>query len=367
MISRAQYLRGQKIWDGCAQAYESAIVQGHPDVAAYERFEEDLLDRLLAYLIRDRRRSVQLFDVGCGSGRLHLRYGLKTFLPGTNLPESRDLQSRQAPVLSRRDPILAAGLKRVGGLDFSQEMLALARSKIEQAGLASLLGGFLRFEQGSAFDLEPLSAEAMPIAVALCNSVGVMQGKEGAQLLFQSMRRAVEEAGGIAIISAYRQDMAADFALSNYESTLDVSGQPLWLTPTAYASSDYRLQAQAFTRAYGAESALKVDVYDSNGRLVEKDFELRRDAEAVAEMLASGHVRTHWDYESFWFSMAQVDAWMREFWPAGRYRHIAGIDMDRLRAASVQLAVFDPQDQLTPFFDRLGLYRETLSRDVREP
>ncbi|MCA1810027.1 MAG: hypothetical protein LC725_11360, partial [Lentisphaerae bacterium] len=70
-----RYARDQKIWDDCAQAYEAAIVHGHPDVTAYENFEEDLLDRILLFLARDARQELHLYDVGCGSGRLHLRYG----------------------------------------------------------------------------------------------------------------------------------------------------------------------------------------------------------------------------------------------------------------------------------------------------
>jgi len=56
----------------------TALWGGHPDVTAYESFEEDLLDRVLLYLARERKKRLGLYDVGCGSGRLHLRYAMKT-------------------------------------------------------------------------------------------------------------------------------------------------------------------------------------------------------------------------------------------------------------------------------------------------
>ena len=44
--------RDRRVWNDCAGTYEERIVCGHPDVLAYESFEEDFLDRVLAFLAR---------------------------------------------------------------------------------------------------------------------------------------------------------------------------------------------------------------------------------------------------------------------------------------------------------------------------
>ncbi len=185
--------RDRRVWDACAQSYENHIVGGHPEVAAYEAFEEDLLDRILLYLIRDCGCRVHLFDVGCGSARLHCRYGMK-LAPDEDVAESgeelpRVLRATNAHL--RFDPRLAAGVHSVGGLDFSPEMIALAERKLNALGLGRRHHE-KRFwlRHGSAFDLSPKKADPLPVAVTLCNSIGVMQGPEGAEELFRALRRA---------------------------------------------------------------------------------------------------------------------------------------------------------------------------------
>ena len=227
------YARDRRVWDACASVYEDRIVGGHPDVTAYESFEEDLLDRVLLYLGREGKKRLRLYDVGCGSGRLHLRYAMKA----TSAARLRAADA-QALAKARRtnpayafDPLLAEQLTSIGGVDFSAQMLDLARNKLRASGLISLLGHKITFDHGSAFNLQPMERDPFPVVVSVCNSIGVMQGLEGAVELFKAMRRAVENAGGIAIISGYRREAVASFALGNYESTMDVSGQPRWLMP----------------------------------------------------------------------------------------------------------------------------------------
>lgn len=353
-----QYRHDQRLWDSCATAYESAIVQGHPDVAAYEHFEEDFLDRVLLYLIRDCERDVHLFDVGCGSGRLHLRYGLKSFDHNGDHPSSAVAYYHQSSHNEfQYSPWLASGLKRIGGLDFSREMLALARCKIENAGVGAFLGSRLYFEHGSAFDLQPQPEEPLPLAVTLCNSIGVMQGPEGAKALFQSMRRAVEPAGGIAIISAYRREAVADFALGNYESTMDVSGQPLWLKPDTYANADYHQKPKYYKRAYSRNKKIETSVYNFRGNLIHDSFTLSRDDEEVSKVIATGHIKTCLKYESYWYSDTQFSEWISAYWPKDRVWHLAGKYLDCLRAAPAQLVILDISNRLQPFFRRLGIRR----------
>jgi SAM-dependent methyltransferase len=329
------YRRDREVWESCARSYEEQIVHGHPEVQAYLGFEEDLLDRLLLYLVRDCRREVQLHDVGCGSGRLHLRYG-RQLAPGP---------------AARVDTSLAAGLKVVSGLDFSRQMLDLARRKLAAAGLGDLVGSRLLLEEGSAFDMAPLPERSLPVAVALCNTIGVMQGPAGAGQLFAAMRRAVE-AGGIAMVSCYRREAVESHALGNYESTMDVSGQPRWLEPSAYASAEYVQVPRGYRRAFDRDPSITVDVRDRGGKLVAEGHVLTRDPEAVREVVRTGHVRTYSDYESRWYAFEQIDAWIAEHWAGAATWHLAGGTLDALRASPVQLALVDFSGLLAGFIER---------------
>lgn len=349
------YERDRAVWDACARTYEEQIVTGHPDVTAYESFEEDLIDRMLIYLIRDRKESVYLYDVGCGSARLHLRYGLKTVHVNSQSEEdsNRICETRKLNAGYEFSGLLARGLVSIGGVDFSAEMIALAREKLIKAGLKELLGNRLLLEQGSAFELQPFSSPSVPFLVAVCNSIGVMQGPAGAVELFKSMRRAMETAGGIALISGYRKDAVQTFALGNYESTMNVCGQPCWLEPTLSVDSRYTLVPQTYKRAYDTSDEIVVDVFDRSGLLVAAGVALKRDPDAVSETIRTGHIETHTDYESYWHSWDQMQEWIDTLWPARGVYHLEGCKIDALRAVPVQLAILDSGNHLEGFFQRL--------------
>jgi len=346
--------RDMNVWESCWHSYEEQVVCGHPDIVAYEAFEEDLLDRLLLYLVRERGRSVQLFDVGCGSGRLHLRYGLKTVNDAELDPDSAEKlrRARQSLPGCEYDPLLARRLRSVGGLDFSERMIELGRNKLVSAGLGALINSRLFFTVGSAFELGPLKKYPLPVVVSLCNSIGVMQGPAGAAELFKTMRRAVEAGGGIALISGYLQEAVQAFALSNYESTMNVCGQPLWLEPDTYAGPGYTQVPRAYTRAHGAQQTIDVDVFDRKGRLIKHNFTLQRNKAAVKEVIKTGHIQMHTDYESYWYSADQFDAWIDEYWPKGMTYHLIGKSIDALRAEPVQLAILDVGGRLKRLLER---------------
>lgn len=171
------------------------------------------------------------------------------------------------------------------------------------------------------------------------------------------MRRAVENTGGIAIISAYRRDAIPGFALGNYESTMDASGQPVWLTPDTYAAPAFKQIPQNYKQAYDSSDQILVDVYDADANLVKKDHLLRRDPEITAQTIQTGNIRTHHEYESHWYDTEQFRTWIDATWPIDKSWHIAGSKLDALRAAPVQLAVLDSGNHLKPFFNRMGLTR----------
>jgi ubiquinone/menaquinone biosynthesis C-methylase UbiE len=342
-----ELLKNRTVWDKCAEDYENQIVSGHPNIVSLELFEEDFLDSLLRFLINKDQYPITLMDIGCGSGRLHLRYLIKTALhrKTSNLALNFANLVKNASNL-KYDAIIAKGLAEIWGIDFSCKMLDLARAKMQ---INSVLQSSLKtsFVEGSAFDLKPADNKTIPISVCLINTIGIIQKPE---LLFLAMRRQVEKAGGIACIFCYKKDAIRTFGLGNYESTLDVSGQPKWLIPATYTDQKYLLKAKKYKLMRSRNSELIVDVFDQNNNLVEKDFVLRRDPDLVDQTIQTGHIRTHSDYESYWYSFDQIDDWINKYWKtAGGTYHLDAKEIDFLRAEPEQIAIYDPQNRLTEF------------------
>jgi SAM-dependent methyltransferase len=343
---KERYDRDRKTWDECAETYETHIVGGHPDILAFEEFEEDMLDRMLRFLTKTQDRPIKLMDIGCGSGRLHVRYGLKT-ATGARSEQLRAQASLEGDESATAyDPVIAEGLGEVWGIDFSQCMIDLAEKKIAGMGLDESASIKLTLEQGSAFEMKPQPEDVLPIAICLVNSIGVMQGAEGAAALFASMRRAVESAGGIAVVSCYRQKYLGSYALGQYESTMDVSGQPRWLVPDTYASTGYKLVPRRYKLAHSREDTIEVDVFDAGGALVKKGHILTRDPAKTEEVLETGDITTHSDYRSHWYSFDEIDALIADHWKGAGVYHIKTGALDVLRAEAAQLAIFDPGDRL---------------------
>ncbi len=341
-------------WDECAETYERQIVSGHPDINAFENFEEDFLDRLLIYLIEKQNRPIKLMDIGCGSGRLHLRYGIKT-INSAKEPQLTTLANikRIHPELAY-DFSLEKGLSEVWGIDFSSKMLNLAKKKIKSTQLKEAKTIPLTFKQGSAFELEEQSGDSLPVAVNLVNSISVMQGPMGAIELFKSMRRLIEASGGIAIISNYQKEYIESYGLGQYESTLDVSGQPWWTVPDTYASLRFRHKPKHYICANRKDPKLLVDIYDRKNNLIKKDYILRRSPKRTAKVIKTGHIRTHTDYESQWYSFKEMDDWIKTHW-SGKTYHFKTKCLDKLRAEPAQISVLDSGNLLKDLFERWQL------------
>ena len=349
---KKKYDTDQQTWDECAETYERQIVGGHPDILAFEEFEEDFLDRILRYLPEKQDRPVKLMDIGCGSGRLHVRYGAKT---GTiaELAPSHPLVSLKmnAPQLAY-DPVIAGSLKEVWGIDFSQKMIDLAKDKLEKIGLSNHADLALTFEQGSAFELKEQSNRVLPLAICLVNSIGVMQGFEGAAALFKSMRKAVEPADGIAIISCYQQEYVKSYGLGQYESTMDVSGQPIWMQPDTYASSQFKQIPRQYKLAHSRDDKLKVDVYDRQDHLIKKDHVLERDPEKTGQTVNTGDINTYSKYKSHWYSFDHIEELIKEHWETRHSYHIKTQVLDMIRAEPAQMAILDFGGHLKDIFER---------------
>lgn len=353
---KEKYEKDKDTWDECAATYEKHIVGGHPDILAFENFEEDMLDRLLHHLAKTQNRPIKLMDIGCGSGRLHLRYGAKITKLMSELQSDYQLaELKKSNQDFAYDPLLAQKLKEVWGIDFSNEMIRLAEDKLKNAGLGYQRSVRMNFEQGSAFKLKEEPDSILPVAICLVNSIGVMQGPEGAIELFKSMRRAVESAGGIAIISCYQQEYLESYGLGQYESTLDVSGQPWWMEPETYASEKYKQIAREYKLANSSNNnKLVVDVYDNQGFKIKDGHTLKRHPEKTALVLKTGQIKTFSNYESNWYSFDHLDNLTNEFWGDNSY-HFKTKQLDNLRAEPAQMAVFDGGNNLFELFKNWGI------------
>jgi hypothetical protein len=223
--------------------------------------------------------------------------------------------------------------------------------KIRKAGLKQRNGTVLSFEQGSAFELKPQSDEVLPVAICLVNSIGVMQGFEGAVELFKSMRRAVESANGIAIISCYQQEYIDSYGLGQYESTMEVSGQPVWLAPDTYSSQEYKQIPRHYKLAHNADSKMIVDVFDMQDRLIQEGYVLSRDKDKIEQTIESGDINTYSEYRSHWYSFDHLDQLIHDHWDSQRSYHLKCRELDIVRAEPAQLAILDYSDQLNPILE----------------
>ncbi|MCJ7801336.1 MAG: class I SAM-dependent methyltransferase [Candidatus Marinimicrobia bacterium] len=338
---KKNYEIDKQTWDKCAETYERQIVGGHPDILAFEQFEEDLLDRIIRLLGRKQKRKIKLMDIGCGSGRLHIRYGAKAHniseLDSTHPLVKLKIQSQNL----RFDPDVTKILSEVWGVDFSKKMIDLAHEKIAKAGLNKNNFIKLTLEQGSAFELEEQSDEFLPIAICLVNSISVMQGIKGARNLFKSMRKAVESAKGIAIISCYQQEYIESYGLGQYESTMDVSGQPIWMQPDTYKGPFYELVPKQYKLAHSKNDSIIVDVFDSTGILIKKNHVLTRDPKKTKKIIKTGDIETYSNYNSHWYSYNEIQSLIDRYWDAKHVYHIRTKDLDVLRAEPAQMAILD--------------------------
>lgn len=352
---KKRYECDRQAWNECAVTYERQIVGGHPDITAFESFEEDFLDCVIRYLAERQNRLIKLLDIGCGSGRLHMRYGAKTKkVIDLELENPLRLRKIHSPGLGY-DPHIAEKLEEVWGIDFSENMISMARDKLRKAGLDKGSTISLRFATGSAFELQEEPDDVLPVAVCLVNSIGVMQGFDGANELFKSMRRAVESAKGIAIISCYQQEFIGSYGLGQYESTMDVSGQPIWMIPEKYASPNFIQVPKQYKLAYNESQECMVDVFTTQGDLIKKDHILIRDTDKAAHTIASGDINTYTNYKSHWYSFSKINEFINNLWKPGSSFHVKTKQLDAVRAEPAQMAILDFGSLLGPLLKRWGV------------
>jgi ubiquinone/menaquinone biosynthesis C-methylase UbiE len=312
-------IKNKKTWDKCAHIYEHHIVNGHPDIRKYENFEEQFLDSIIEHLIKQKKKKIKIMDIGCGSGRIHHHYASQSTKFADNLDE-------------------------VWGIDFSNNMLQLAAQKLKKDNLFKQSKIKLNFQLGSAFDIKSLNDDCFPVVISLINTIGVMQGKEGAKLLLKTMKNIIKNTGGILLLSCYRKKYLKDYALGQYESTMDVSGQPIWLEPNEYTGNDYRLVPSQYKLAYDTNPKIAVDVFNKNNECIKKNHILKRNPTKVKELLTNGKIKTFNNYNSNWYSYEQINSWINEFWANEKNLwHIKTNKLDPDNAEPCQLAIYDSE------------------------
>lgn len=351
----ARYKHDQSVWDRCSGTYEQRIVGGHPDVHAYEDFEETLIDHLLLNLARNLEKRISVVDLGCGSGRLILRIAAQTTSPYQLKPVmgKRLQELRSAHPCMAWNPQLQSKLRDLVGVDFSRAMLDLARNKMDLAGLShDLVTARVTLQHGSAFDPVRLPSGTVPVVVCLVNSIGVMQGMEGARKLFQSIRQTVEKNGGIGLISCFCRENIRSHALGQYESTMDVSGPPAWLKSDRHDLSELLFVPTCYRRYDDVRQGIDVVVFSPEGKLIEERHTLQRVPQQVEQAELTGEIRTHQGYQSHWYSKSDIANLISEFWGTDGWQAF-GSEVDPLRARACQLAWYDPSGHARRWFKDL--------------
>ncbi|MBU1099301.1 MAG: class I SAM-dependent methyltransferase [Bacteroidetes bacterium] len=315
------------LWDNIADESEKSVLSGHPDIIAYENFEEQLLDKILMELTEKGNKPIKLVDICTGAGRIPEHYHNK--------------------IMNEEFPF---NLNHIHGIDISKRALEMAESKLSGMDEDIVKRLNMTFELGSAFDLKEENDLSIPILVNLNNSIGTLQGYEGAQQLFISMRKAVEKANGIGIISCYSNNYIEDYALNIYESAMQVTGQPQWLEPTNYTSSEYKMLPKELKAFGNLSKDTYCDIYDQNGLLAEEDYKLTRAPTKVRAVNITGNIKTYRGYSSMWYSPLIINQWINSHWNGCKTYYIETKDLDEKLAPFGQLAILDCGNHLNNIF-----------------
>ncbi|MCF7707464.1 MAG: class I SAM-dependent methyltransferase [Verrucomicrobia bacterium] len=329
----------RKVWDKCASPYEKRIVGGHPDITYAEEFEETLIEKLLLHLARTTDKKLAVVDLGCGSARTLLRYAVQTEDDKALPPaETAKLNAHRIKYVYNHE--LAGRIEYMVGIDFSAEMLNLAKKKFEDAGIGRLIDTKVKLIEGSAFDPVDLPEDVLPVVVCLINSIGVMQGTEGAEKLFDAVGRTINKNNGVGFISAFCKKFMRSHMLGQYESTLDVAGAPSWLTSDKYDLRTTDCIPMYYKRAYDPTPYIDVAVLDENGAVAEDRHRLQRDPKAVEETLETGKISTWHGYRSNWYSQDRFKEWISKHWGDAGF-HVRSAHLDKVRAEAMQMAWCD--------------------------
>lgn len=281
--------------DNVASEKEESTVNDHPDIIAYGNFEEQLLDKIMLEITERENKPINLVDI-------------------------------------------------------SKRTLEIAESKLSGMNEEIVKRLNMSFELGSASNLEEGNNLSIPILVSLNNSIGTLQGPEEAQQLFISMRNAIEEVNGIGIISCYSKNYFEDYALNIYESVMQVTGQPVWLEPSNFTSSEFKLICKKYKTFGDLSTDTYCDIYDQDGLLVEENYKLTRAQTKVRAIKISGNIKTYRGYSSMWYSPLIIKQWINSHWNDCKTYYIETKDLDEKLAPFGQLAIIDCGNHLNNIF-----------------
>jgi len=327
------------LWESCAKSYEDLIVQGHPDIRATESLEEEWLGYLLREKAMESTKEIHVVEAGCGSARVLVQ--LAAAATEAQALGQVDRALLQAYRRNHPEGTFHAGWAQACGellgVDFSRSMLVLADKRFLRSGLSHWIQSRrARLIHGSAFHL-PETAPGQSWVICLLNSIGVMQGEQGARALLRSVRQAAGK-NGIGFVSAYRAEAMATYGLGQYESTLEVAGIPEWLDGDLREGC--RARSRQMIRTGQGGFRLVVDWLDSSGTKV-GEGELRRNPVRVERVCETGEVVTRSGYRSRWYPWSQMAQMVWEEWGEAGWQMSPG-GLDRLRGSPLQWLWFDP-------------------------
>jgi SAM-dependent methyltransferase len=335
--------QSKKLWDEQTDLYEEDTIDcnGQPDIIRYQNFEYDLMDKVLSLVLKNRdvNRKITLIDFGCGSGKLHIRYGCK-MIDSDDISDPDDRKKlnrlRRSMFGLQYDEHFKNGMDRIIGIDFSENMIDLAKIKTHSAGLTQDLDSKLIFKQGYVHEFDMDVGDTIPIVACMINTIGIMQGVEGARKAIWAMERIIGK-DGLGVISMYRKDKVEKYALCRYESVMESDGQPIWLIPIVHAEKDVIIKPKAYKTALHDTDTLPAMIFCSGGNAPIQTMIFRRDPNIVKETVETGVIRTHTGYYSKWYSREEMEDILSDIFGTS-YKIVDAEKFDYLRGEVGQIA-----------------------------
>ena len=311
-------------WNSKADAYDKDIVKGHPDIVAFENFEMLLVDDILKEIAKKNDAPIKLIDLCTGTGRIFEHY---LSMPENKYPEA---------------------LTSIHGIDISQRALEISGKKINE--LKSNRDIKTSLEQRSVLDLEIEPDSSIPVFVNLNNAIGNLQGPDGAEQLFKRINELVKKTNGIAIISCFLREYIEQYALNQYESTMQVYGQPNWLESNSYTSRENTITSKETKVKGDSSTKITCDILGKDNEILEEDLTLQRSPSKTRAVVLTGNIKTHLGYSTMWYSDSIIEQWIKKYWSEFTTYHIFTRDLDQERAEFGQLAIIDGNNYLEKFF-----------------
>lgn len=189
----------------------------HPTDAAwsarsYERFEEIFITNYLDLLLKTKK--VTFVDAGAGPGRYLLLLGSKI-----SANSCKDLKKNsQTRRLYQYDPVYEKNLKRIIGIDYSEEMVSHSTRLLKKYGLGKLLNQRIFPITGIAqnFNLNTkVLSGTHKVVVCTFQTLGNQENTDLQVSMLKSMKKLAMPHGTI-LVSVFNKKLFKDFGLKKF-------------------------------------------------------------------------------------------------------------------------------------------------------